>query len=449
MAGYEKRTPTAGIVRPDAEVTDVTVEHLQLELLAILGADNLLPSDDAATRKMTPSGWEHRPIAMAIPGSEDDVEKVVQAAESAGVALVPCGGGTRLQTGYPPTESKPWVLLSSARLIRLLDHQPDDLTVTCQPGMTLGALQKILATHHQFLALDTALPDQASLGGIVSSNMTGFRRLAYGAPRDLLIGLRAVMTDGVTVKGGGKVVKNVAGYDVCKLFSGAWGTLGFLTELTFKVRPSPETECALAWRAPDLCAAANLGLRLHHDQIAPTFILATNEPEGETRLVVGLHGTQRRVEWQTLAIQKAVESAGWADPRCTLGDDDVSALRDVQARLSPEIGSAARLSCLPTEMPRIIEQLDAIPNVRLTADIGTGTVNFAVINVEPSHIAAIKALTPRDSNLLWMKLDSSTAEREKIEVWGEKRDHHYLHRAIKQSLDPKNTFSPGRFFDKL
>src|SRR5205085_10716071 len=140
--------------------------------------------------------------------------------------------------------------------------------------------------RRQFVPLDAPLPERATLGGLVSTNAAGLWRPTYGTPRDLLIGLRVVMTRGESIKGGGRVVKNVAGYDVCKLFTGAWGTLGVLTELSFKVRPLPETVRTLAWEAPDLVTAAHIGLSLHHTRLAATFLLATNEREGCPELVL-------------------------------------------------------------------------------------------------------------------------------------------------------------------
>jgi glycolate oxidase FAD binding subunit len=427
----------------------VNREPLQSEFAALLGAENVQPDDAQAAGSRTPSWWKNRPIAAVLPGTPEEAAKIVQAAEEADAAIVPCGGGTQLQTGYPPLQEKSWILLCTNRLNRVLDHQPDDLTVTCEPGITLEALQAALAAHRQFLPLDAPLPRRATLGGLVSTNAAGLWRPAYGTPRDMLIGLRAVMTGGESIKGGGKVVKNVAGYDVCKLFTGAWGTLGILTELSFKVRPLPETERILAWSAPDLAAAAQLGLRLHHAQLAPTFLLATNEPEGRPCLVIGLQGTGPRVEWQAQELESRIAAAGWSARPIPLSEAEVTLLRDSQARLQPEIEAAARIACLPTELPGLVAQLQTLPQIRLTAHCATGLLSFAVRRIEPSLLAASKGLTPKNATLLWTRLDSETATQEKIEVWGEKREDFLLQRALKQSLDPRNSFSPGRFLGRL
>ena len=198
---------------------------LLAELTARIGGENVLAHAVAAGVAL-PAAWAHAPFATLLPGSVEETADVVRLLEAAGAALIVSGGGTQIQTGYPPAGEKPYTLLLTRRLNHILDYQPEDMTVTCEPGVTLETLQRALHEQRQFLPLDAPLPQQATMGGIVSTNQSGFRRMMYGAARDLVIGVRAVMTEGAEVKGGGKVVKNVAGYDVCKLFTGAWGTAG-------------------------------------------------------------------------------------------------------------------------------------------------------------------------------------------------------------------------------
>ncbi|HLV82001.1 MAG TPA: FAD-binding oxidoreductase, partial [Chthonomonadaceae bacterium] len=357
--------------------------NLMAALEAAVGRENVrvgavLPPGAATAH------WEERALATVAPGSAEQVAGVVRAAEAAGAALIPFGGGTQLHTGYPPRPDRPFLLLHTARMSRLLDYQPDDMTVTCEPGMTLVALDKALEAHRQFLPLDPPLPDKATLGGLVSTNATGFWRPAYGAPRDLLIGLRAVMTGGEPVKGGGKVVKNVAGYDVCKLFTGAWGTLGILTELTFKVRPLPETERVLAWETPDLTTATCIALQMQAARLAATYLLATNEPQGRPRLVLGLQGTAARVEWQVLQFSRMAVEAGIGAPVVELTPDEIRDLRDRQARLAPDTAIAGRIACLPTALPDLMRALEAQPYCLLTAHCATGIISLAATIRVPS-----------------------------------------------------------------
>src|SRR5207247_3149711 len=149
------------------------------------------------------------------------------------------GGATRMALGAPPAVYRLAVPLQ--RLNQLVDYQPDDMTVTVQAAITLGSLAKRLSERGQFLPLDPPVPQRATPGGTVAAAASGPLRAAYGTPRDWLIGARVIDGEGQEVRPGGRVVKNVAGYDLCKLYTGSLGTLGVLAELTFKVMPRPET----------------------------------------------------------------------------------------------------------------------------------------------------------------------------------------------------------------
>lgn len=424
-------------------MTGVDPQIFLSELAAQVGAENVQSGES----RLAPAGWPQQPVATVCPNTTAEVAGIVRAAEAVGIAIVPCGGGTQLQTGYPPRPDKPFLLLSTARLNRVLDHQPDDLTVTCEAGVTLAALQQTLATHRQRLAVDVPLPERVTLGGLVSTNASGFWRPAYGSPRDLVIGLHAVMTEGVRVKGGGKVVKNVAGYDVCKLFTGAWGTLGVLTELNFKVQTQPETERTLAWDAPDAATAARLGLALHHARLAATYVLATNEPDAKPRLILGVQGTAARVAWQAEEFARRVAEAGWNSPPITLTPAEVAALRDRQARLDTDTPLAARIACLPNEVAELVRALESIPALFLTAHVATGLVSLAATDSDASLIPKVKTLLPPNAHLVWQRLEG--VDIEAVEVWGATREDFALQRALKQTLDPQNTFSPGRFVGRL
>lgn len=412
---------------------------------AILGEENVSPGDERVGRALVPQDWGRWPLCVVHPGSAAEIVAVVQAAEAGGVALVPCGSGSRLVTGYPPSDKKPYAVVQTARLNRILDYQPDDLTVTCEPGVTLESLQSVLAEHRQFLPLDTPLPERTTLGGLVSANASGFSRPAYGTPRDLLIGLRAVMTGGVEVKGGGKVVKNVAGYDVCKLFTGAWGTMGILTELTFKVRPTNEAELVIAWETPTVSDAAEIGLKFYHSTVAPAYVLATNEPEGRCILVAGLQGIAARVAWQHEQLACMARELGLRGAPVPLGEMEISYLRDVQARLHRDLRLAARIACLPTDLPPVVRNLELLPDVRMTAQCAVGTVNVASHNPDHALTLSLRSAVPRSANLLWTRIDAELARPQKLALWGETRQDFTLQRALKQSLDPLGTFSPGRF----
>ena len=385
-----------------------------------------------------PADWP-APLEVATPTETGAIVEIVKRAESEGVAIVPMGGGTQRYTGNPPQAGKPYRLLSLRSFDRILAHEPDDLTVTCEPGVTLAQLQTALAAKTQMLALDVPYPERATLGGIVSANTTGFQRGANGAPRDLLLGVRAVMAGGIAIAGGGRVVKNVAGYDVCKLFTGAWGTLGILTEVTFKVRAQFPAKQILAWETPDCATAATVGIVLHHAQLAPLFLLATNEYRSKPHLLVGMEGAAERVAWQAEEFARRVAAAGIAAKAVPAEAAEFGNLRDRQARNDAETTLAGRLSCLLTDLPETVAKLDSL-GLALTADCMTGTVSCAASRTQIGSASAFLSAAPQESALIWTR-----ANPEIIERWGLTRPDFALHRALKQALDPQNVFSPGRF----
>ncbi len=395
-----------------------------------------------------PNWWPNEPAAAVQPDSVAEIQQIVELASTEGFSILPAGSGSRIETGYAPSGARPLIQVKTARFDQLLDYQPDDLTVTCRPGMTLDSLQKILAQHGQFLPLDVPHPTKSTLGGIVASNAAGFYRPAYGAPRDLVIGLRVILADCSDVKGGGKVVKNVAGYDLCKLFTGSWGTLGFITEITFKVRPLPETRTAVKWAAPDLTTACLAGLAIHHARLAPTYILSTNELTSSCELITEMHGSPQRVEWQAEAFAKIAKEQGVNSSFEKLDRLQSGALNDLQARMDSSVQSAVTISCLPNSLVDLIGKLDAISSLKITVNCSSGIVNIAGTG-GAEIIAAIESTLPDGTNRVWTKLPNDLAARDSIHVWGSPREEFFLHRAIKAALDPQNIFSPGRFLNRL
>ena len=180
------------------------------------------------------------PKAVVFPGTIEEVSKLIAYANHNNMTVVPMGNGTKMGMGGVP--NKVDVVLSTGRLRRLTDCDCDNLTLSVESGITLDEVQKHLAEKGRgyFLPLDPPFTDKATLGGIVATNSNGPKRLLCGTARDLIIGSKAVFPNGDIVTSGGKTVKNVSGYDMCKLLIGSFGTLGILCEITFKLLPLPE-----------------------------------------------------------------------------------------------------------------------------------------------------------------------------------------------------------------
>src|SRR5579864_6916651 len=183
------------------------------------------------------------PRLVVIPDSVEQVAQIVALANQHGLTVLARGGGSRIDVGGIPEQID--VLLETHKLTRLLEHEAPDLTCHAEVGLTLAALQAQLATKGQRLALDPPDAEQATLGGILASNASGPKRLRYGSARDMVIGLRVVQASGDIARSGGRVVKNVAGYDLNKLYIGSLGTLGIIVEANFKLQPLPANERTL------------------------------------------------------------------------------------------------------------------------------------------------------------------------------------------------------------
>lgn len=226
--------------------------------------------------------------------------------ESLAAALRSAPPGTRVEA------------VDLSRLDRILEHTPEDLTVTVEAGCTLAALQQALATRGQWLPIDPPHPAQLTLGALLDANASGPRRCGHGTIRAHLIGLRVALPDGRLIRSGGKVVKNVAGYDLLKLFVGARGTLGIIVEATFKLLPRPEAEAFVECECASLDEAGALLGRLRESELTPTVLdLHRLDPGASPVLVLGVAGPREDVDWQLAQAARL----GLRQPGC-LGHED-------------------------------------------------------------------------------------------------------------------------------
>ena len=227
-------------------------------LRAIAGGDHLR-SAEAADRV---AGIQ--PQMVLEPGNETELATALRWADAAALTVVPRGGGTKLAWGNRPVRAN--LILSTARLNRVIEHAWADLTVSVEAGCTIQSLQNALSQHGQQIAMDPLWPDRATVGGILSTNDTGTLRIRYGALRDLIIGVTIALADGTLASSGGKVVKNVAGYDLPKLITGSLGTLGVITRAVFRLHPLPRKVQSFTFVARDLDDANRVAT--HDAQIA-------------------------------------------------------------------------------------------------------------------------------------------------------------------------------------
>src|SRR5688500_7991157 len=248
----------------------VDASRLQSELSSI--CQNWRELDPIADASLAVDGQV--PALRCEPTSADELAAVVRLANEQKAGVLPRGGGTRMHLGYPPRSAD--LLLSTRGLNRIVEYEPADLTVTVEAGIGLAELQSRLGQHGQLLALDPPSAANATIGGIVASNASGPLRLRYGSARDLVIGTRVANADGTLTKAGGRVVKNVAGYDLNKLYTGSLGTVGVIVELSFKLHPLPQQEATVVAIFPNPELEAEVSATVLRSPLGPTAIEIVN-----------------------------------------------------------------------------------------------------------------------------------------------------------------------------
>src|SRR5215469_3092197 len=243
-----------------------------------------------------------QPQMVLEPDNETELAAALRCADAAGVSVVPRGGGTKLGWGNRPVRAD--LILSTARLNRVIEHAWADLTVSVEAGCTIQNLQNALAQHGQHIAIDPLWPDRATIGGILSTNDSGTLRIRYGALRDLIIGVTIALPDGTLASSGGKVVKNVAGYDLQKLITGALGTLGVITRAVFRLHPLPHSTRTFSFAARDAADANRLVLAIQDSKLAHTGLQVRFNSGAQPEVDIRFDGTEAGLAAQTETLRK-------------------------------------------------------------------------------------------------------------------------------------------------
>jgi glycolate oxidase FAD binding subunit len=402
---------------------------------------------------------------------QHDVAKVIRAAYEAGRAVYPVGGGTAMNYGIAATE--PGDPLDLAGLNRIVDYTPRDMTIVVEAGVRMADLAATLAAEGQHLPIDAPRASEATIGGVVATNWNGPRRYGHGTIRDYVIGIHAVDGRGVPFKGGGRVVKNVAGYDFCKLLTGSLGTLAVITQLALKVRPLTESTRTIVAASADVATAAIL-----LDQLAtlpaqpvtidylhgtgwktPTLARPQQAEIGPQtpHLVIRTEGTEVETEWLADQVQSVLQQHGgmrvallapaeadalwiqqveFAD-RGTGDDDDDSPL-------------VIKIAVPPSAVTEMISHLlDHDRDCAIQSHAGSGIIvaRFKTFGHADLTKVLVGKLRPAALNrggsltIVRSKLDGLTPHL----IWGGRTDATVLLENIKRKFDPKNILNPGRF----
>ena len=394
------------------------------------------------------------PARVARPESADEAQEVVR--EAAGAAIVPWGGGTRQELGHAPECYD--IALSTERLDRITDYQPADLTVTAQAGVTVARLQETLAEHGQFLALDVARPEKQTVGGIVAARAGSLRRLAYGSVRDSLLGVTVINAQAERVKGGGKVVKNVAGYDLPKLYCGSLGTLGLIVEATFKVAPLPETTATVGLPLDSDHNVEDVLDRLLASELAPTFLFLLSPDAARTvvpdaqdaqYVVLGFDGNAEAVAWQV----ETLGAGSWDDDKARMVR---ARLRDFSLDDAPMSASFHVLSSQVGAFSRMLEwtarRAGFAAQVASDAALGLMTAHFAPAQDGADWLAFyadLKDKADRCGGSFVLERMPAELRAKDVPVWSPLLPDFALMARVKEAFDPRRTWNPGRFVGKL
>jgi glycolate oxidase FAD binding subunit len=373
------------------------------------------------------------PGLVLEPESVDQVAAVLVAASGNAVAVVPRGSGSELEWGDPPPRE--FAVLSTRRLTGVLDHAAADMVVVARAGTTLDELQRAVGATRQRLALDPPDPG-ATLGGIVAANAAGPLRLRYGRPRDLLIGVQAVLPDGTTARAGGRVVKNVAGYDLGKLYAGSFGTLGVIVETTFRLHPLPASSSVTFVETRDEASAVSLAESVIDSPLEAASASLHWSPEGPHRLRVRLEGSAAGVSARSRVLDEIVAATAGAEPAAG------------EAAPPMEAAGVLRLGFRPGDLGLVLAELRSVAEgapVWAAVEPGIGSADAHVSGEAGALSRFVSRLRERLAGWGHVHLRRAPPEvRRAVGTWDERGLPLALLGAVKRRFDPAGILAPGR-----
>lgn len=409
------------------------------------------------------------PNLVVTPGSIGEMSQVIAAAMSANAIVIPWGGGTRQAQGYSLTTDsegqRPVLVARTNRLTRVVEHEPADLTIKVETGMTATAFDALVRPHGQMLPIDAPLPDHTTLGGMIAAAAAGPRRLGYGTLRDLLLGVTVVEASGRVSKAGGTVVKNVSGYDMMKLYLGSYGTLAIIVEASFKLIPRPRASATVWCAFESHTAAFDLIDVLHSSQLTPVaaeYLAQAGGVDVLGRLVNGCtmpYAVAVRAEGLPAAVERHLRDI--PQFATAAGAVDAQILRDAAhdllwARIAdlPQTMEATsdemvmRLSCLPSELARALQDAATIAERRDLPLLIDAHALSGVAYLRVSGANEALQFWHREMLARWPRLivlAAPAAISDDLALWGSDPVGLNLMQRIKREFDPRDILNPGRF----
>jgi glycolate oxidase FAD binding subunit len=387
------------------------------------------------------------------PDSLDACTELFTRAAERKLRLGVIGGGTALGVGNAPSALD--AVVFTRRLERVVEYAPEDQVIVVEAGITLARLQALARQNGQWLGVDAPQASNATLGGLVAVGGYGPRRTRYGAIRDLLLGVTLVRADGALARGGGKVVKNVAGFDLPKVVAGSLGTLGLIAEVTLRLHPLPELGASFRSSGLDAKQVVQAMLGLRRAQLEPSSVVALRDAHGRFELGVRLEGFRQGVERDAARLLELAELAGTSRPE-RLSEELAASYWQRAETPRTSCSLRLRISALPTQLPNVhtwLEPLFAVlEGARFVwyATLGIGFV--AGDPGEPRQVAA--ALAGARGAAVWaggsLVVDAAPSTvRAEIDAWGPLPSAFPVMRELKQRFDPERRLNPGRFVGGL
>ncbi len=384
--------------------------------------------------------------SLVYPKSESELAAVIACAHRNRWQVLPCGRLSRIDWGKPAPAVD--LVVSTERLDRVIEHAVGDLTVTAEAGISFGQLQVWLAEAGQFLALDPAYPEQSSLGGVLATAESGSMHHRYGGVRDQCLGITFVRSDGEIVKAGGRVVKNVAGYDLMKLLAGSYGTLGIITAATFRLYPVSEYSGTVLLTGPETAVSA-LTAAILASALTPTAIDLVGESlleslgfQGQIGLAVRFASIRASVTEQlerVLALAPALKAE-----RFELEEESHfwEKLHAQFWQADPAESVICKVGVRPVSAPLVLGEIRADATGWIRAGSGIGLVRWPAF--DPVAITRMRQFCQARGGYLTV-LEAPKAGKSQIDVWGYTGNALELMKRLQQQFDPQKVFSPARF----
>jgi len=411
---------------------------LRYKLISFLGPEHV----HAASAPDVVAGVQ--PKLVVIPGSESELAEALRLVGDAGLTVIPRGGGTKISWGNPPARAD--VVFSTARLNEITEHAWADLTVSVGAGCTIQTLQATLAQHGQRLALDPLWPAKATVGGVLSTNDSGALRLRFGALRDLVIGVTLALPDGTLASSGGKVVKNVAGYDLPKLATGAFGTLGVITRAVFRLHPLLRNARSFSIRAKEMEEARRLIHAIQNSKLAHIALQARFENAAAPLVDILFEGTEAGLDAQEAHLKELAETAS-----LTVASPEIwNARQDLWSFARPESSAIAKFSVLPAEIDRMmttIAKSGSVRQLQWKSVVQATGIGWLKLEGDPKdlHVSLQELREQFEHSSGSLVVLHRPAGMAPIDAWGSAGDALPLMKAVKRQLDSKGTLNPARF----